>query len=329
MTLHDSGYKHWQGEHLGIWSRRAVIAITGLKSCLQVKWMRYLVTLCWGAAMAQVAVLFCLGQLLVSDSAVVRWLGTLNPQFQTIGQVLTTWLEQHPEVSVRATYDVLFFFFSTPLSTFTLIAIALAIPHLITRDLSSNAMIVYASKAIGRFDYLAGKFGTVLGLVALTWLGPVLLAWLLGNFLSPNWGFFWHSRLALGHSLLFVAAGMLILGILGLGVSASSGRARSTVSLWIALWLLGNGLVPIAIQTKPWLKFLSFKFNLDQISLAIFKLKEDLHVLQDNLPFLREMMDRRLDQGGWQQPELGGAVFGLAIMLVVALVILIRKARPQ
>lgn len=329
MTLHDSGYKHWEGQHLGIWSRRAVIAVTGLKSCLQVKWMRYVVTLCWALAMAQVAVLFALGQLLVSDSAVVRWLGNLNPQFQTIGRVLTTWLEQHPEVSVRATYDALFFLFAAPLSTFTLIAIALAIPHLITRDLSSNAMIVYASKAVGRFDYILGKFGTLFGLMLLTWLGPVLAAWLLGNFLSPNWGFFWHSRLALGHSLLFVGVSMVVLGILGLGVSASSGRARSTVSMWIALWLLGNGLVPIALQTKPWLKFLSFKFNLDQIALAIFKLKNDLTVLQDNLPFLRDMMERRIDQAGWQEPDIGGAILGLAVMLSIALVILLRKARPQ
>ena len=47
MPLHDVNYKHWEGTHLGVWSRRWAIAKNGLVACLQVRWMAYLVVLCW------------------------------------------------------------------------------------------------------------------------------------------------------------------------------------------------------------------------------------------------------------------------------------------
>lgn len=329
--LNSSRYEHWQGRHCGIWQRRAVIAGNGLRSCLQIKWMRYLLTLSWGAALVQVALLFGVGQLLVTDSAIVRWLGHLDPGLRNFGRAMIGWLEQHPHVSVRTTYDLFFFYFADGLMTFNLVAIALAIPHLVTRDLSSHAIVIYSSKAIGRFDYLLGKFGTLLGLMSLMWLGPVVVAWFFSNLLSPSWHFFWHSRLALGHAVLYVASGMVILGILALGVSAMSGHAKVTVSAWVGFWLLGQALVPIAIETKPWLKFASFKFNLEQVALWIFQLKNDFDLAQENMPlfsdFLAQM--RRRSALALENPELNAALAGLGVMLVLSVAVLLRKARPE
>jgi len=328
---HDTSYQHWEGAHLGIWRRRAVIAANGLRSCLQVKWMRYLITLCWAGCLVQVTLLFCLGQLLIADSVVVQWLGNLNPQLQAIARALVGWLEQHPEISVRTTYNLLFYFFSANLLTFTLIAIALAMPHLITRDLSSNAIIVYSSKAIGRFDYLLGKVMTLYGLMTLTWLGPVCVAWFLGNLLSTNWHFFWHSRVALGHALVYALCSMTILSVLALGISAISVRAKATVSIWIAFWVLGNALVPIGLHTKPWLKFFSFSFDLEQISLAIFRLKNDFDLATTNIPFFGDMLRglRRQANSVLQTPEPGAAIWGLAVMLALAALIVWRKVKPE
>lgn len=324
-------YQHWEGVRHGIWYRRGVIAGNGLRGCLQVKWMRYLVTLCWASALVQVLILFFLGQLLVTDSAIVRWLRNLNPQLEAIGRSLIMWLEQRPDVSVRATYDILFYYFTSNLLVLTLVAIAMAIPHLITRDLSSNAILVYSSKALNRFDYLIGKFGTLLGLMLLTWLGPVIAAWFFGNLLSPNWHFFWHSRVAIGHAATVVALSMIILGVLGLGVSAVSGQTKATVSTWMFLWLVGEALVPIASQTKPWLKFLSFKFNLDQLALSVFQLRQDFSLVQEKIPLFGEIIAnmRRRSSLALENPELGGAACGLAVMLVIAVIIVLKKARPE
>src|SRR5205085_5502011 len=195
-------------------------ARNGILACLQNKWMRHLVVLCWIAALIMVALLFFVGQLLVADSMVVQWMANLNPGLQAFARMLTTWLEQHPEISVRTTQNLLLCYFCMYLMRLSIFALGMAIPVLITRDLASNAIIIYSSKAISRGDYLLGKFATAFGLIALIWLGPVCAAWFMGNLLAPDWRFFWHSRAALGHALVYGLGSMSILSVLALGVSA-------------------------------------------------------------------------------------------------------------
>ena len=331
MPLHDASYKHWDGQHLGIWHRRAVIAANGLKSCLQNKWMRHLIVLCWGAALIMVAFLFTVGQLLVKDSIIVQWAANFNPQLQAFVQSLIGWLEDHPQISVRTTQNVMFYFFSTNLVTFSFVAIAIALPFLITRDLSSNAIIVYSSKAVGRFDYLLGKFATVFGLLTLTWLGPLCVAWFMGNFLAPNWNFFWHSRAALGNVLLYVVSSMTILSLLALGISSISSKEKVAVSLWIVWWVVGSILVPIAESTKPWLRYFSFSFDLSQISMAVFHLGDDIRAAQNSIPILGELL-RNIPEKTYammDNPAIIGAIFALAVMLAMAVFIIAKKVKPE
>lgn len=331
MTLYDSSYQHWSGGHRGIWWRRAVIAGTGLRACLKGRWMRYLISCCWALALVQVALIFLLGQLLIPDSIVVRWVGNLNPQLQSLARGLMTWLVDHPEISVKSTYNLSFYFFSTRLLGFAIIAVALAVPYLITRDLAGNAIVIYSSKAISRFDYFLGKFGTLFGVLALAWLGPVCLAWSLGNLLATDWRFFWHSRQALGHSAGFVLIGMVVLSLLGLGVSALSGREKNTVGAWIAFWLIGNALVPIGRDARHWLRYGSFYYDLKQIALSIFTLKDDLQAAQDNLPFFGQMLSGIRERTLWgiEHPEWQVPSMVLGGMALLALVVVMRKVKPE
>jgi hypothetical protein len=331
VALHDIRYRHWEGPHEGIWLRRATIAATSLEACLENRWTRYLLGFCWLLALVQVAVLFCVGQLLVADSVVVQWAAGLNPQLQAFVRGLTTWLEQHPEISVRVAQNLLFYRFAATLVPPSIIAVALTIPHLVTRDLASNAIVVYASKAIGRFDYVLGKAGAVLGLLTLTWLGPVLAAWLVGNLLAPNWNFFWHSRVPLANALLFILPGMVFLAILGLGVSALSGQEKATVGLYVALWLIGNAFIPLGHVTQPWLKQLSFHYDLQQYGLKLFKPLDDIKTAQDNVPILGEVirqMQRRARNAEAPKPPQTTwpalAVFALCSAGVVA-----ARTKPQ
>jgi len=331
MPLHDSSYKHWTGAHLGIWRRRAIIARQGLKSSLENRWMRHLLVVCWAGALLHATLLFALGQLLVTDGLMTQWTEHLNPALQAFVRTLTQWLEQHPEISVRTTENILFYVVSGWLLPLSLIAIAQVIPHLITRDLSSNAITIYASKAVGRMDYLLGKFATVFSLLALTWLGPLVVAWLIGNLLAPNWHFFWHSRLALLNTLVYVIGAMFILSLLALGVSAISRKEKSTVAIWVAWWIVGYVLIGIAHETKPWLRHLSFKYDLDELGLAVFRLHDDVRLAQENIPILGEML-RNVKPETFEAlrvPAITGSVIALVIMMAVACVILARKLKPE
>ena len=293
--------------------------------------MRYLVTLCWLLCLAQVTVFFFVGQLLIPDSIIVKWLGNLNPQLQLLGRGLMDWLVKNPQISVHSTYNFFMYFFSTRLLGISILAVALAIPHLISRDLAGNAMVIYSSKAIGRLDYFLGKFGVLFGLLCLTWLGPVCVAWFLGNLLATDWSFFWHSRAALANALVFVLSGMVTLSFLGLGVSAISARERNTVALWVAWWLVGNALVPLGRRTNTWLEYLSFQFDLKQVSLAVFRLQTDLDAARENLPFFGEMLKgvRGNTLAALENPEWMRPAGALALMAVLAAVVIARKVRPQ
>ncbi len=331
MARHDVRYQHWEGRHEGIWHRRGVIAEAGLRACLQNKWTRYLVGLCWLVALVYVAVLFGIGQLLVADSIIVKWAANLSPELQGIVRGLTSWLEQHPEISVRVTQNLLFYRFATMLAPAALIAVALTVPHLITRDLGSNAIVVYASKAITRWDYVLGKAGIVLGMLTLTWLGPVLASWALGNVMAPNWNFFWHSRLALLNTLLYVLVAMVFLTVLGLGISALSSREKATVGVYVVLWLVGNAFVPLGAATKPWLQQLSFQYDLQQYALSVYRPEKDLAVARENLPFLGEMLAGigRREMSPWQQRDTQMTWPALVVFAALAAGVVSARTKPE
>lgn len=331
MPIHNSTYQHWDGTHLGIWRRRWVIAMNGLRGAFQGKWMRHIAVLCWGASLIQIAFMFFLGQLLVKDSIVVRWVGTFNSALQGGVSALTGWLETHPELSVATAQNFLFYYFCKHLTVFSFLALALAIPHLITRDLGSNAIIIYSAKAINRMDYLIGKFLAVFLLLCITWLGPAVTAWLLGNLLSPHWSFFWHSRAVLGHVLLFLVLAITVLSVVALGISAIAARDRTTVAVWTLWWVIGVPLVGISTMTRPWLKYLSLNFNLNQLALGIFRIDLDYTRAQENIGFLRESLRdmRRRAPELLTAPEVTGSVIALVLILIVAVVVIQKKVRPE
>ena len=153
-------------------------------------------------------------------------------------------------------------------------------------DLSSRAIIIYRSKALGQGDYLFGKFMAVFGLLGFVWLLPIIQAWLLGCLLSPEWSFLWHARLALFQSIGFVVASITFLSLLAMGVSALSQREKATTVIWLVLWILGHFLAKSQGEDHPWLAYLSFTHILDQWAIQLFNPSAHVSQLMENLPIL-------------------------------------------
>jgi hypothetical protein len=331
MPIHDIRYQHWEGTHVGLWGRRLVIARNGLMACLQTKGVWQFVVMCWLSGLVMTALLFLVGQLLVADSVVVQWAGNLNPQLQMFVRLLTTWLEQHPEISVRTTQNILFYFYATYFFRVSIFAVGIAIPLLTTRDLASNAIIIYSSKAVSRGDYLLGKFLTPFTLMTLIWLGPVCASWFVGNLLAPDWRFFWHSRVALGHVLVFGLVSMTVVSLLSLGMSSVSTKEKLTPAFWYMWWAIGFAITNIAVHTQPWLMHLSFNYNLEQISKAIFSPATDVKIAQDNIPLLGDMLRniKPEDMERFAAPALNGATVATVVMLLIAALIIRKRVKPE
>ena len=331
MSLYRSAYQHWNGQYQGIWYRRYAIAANGIQTAWTNKWTSNMVMVAWILSIVQAALLFGIGQLLVKDSVIYTLVEQLQPQLQTFANGLMSWIVAHPEISVRSTYSFIFYFFAGWMKTFSLIIIALIIPSLISRDLSSKAIIIYSSKAVSRFDYFLGKFFSVFGLVSAAWLLPVCSAWLLGGLLAPDWTFLWHSRMALFKSIGYIVFATSFLSILAMGVSAISTKEKSATVLWVVLWVLGNVLSNIGAKTEPWIRHLSFNYNLEQFSLKLFQPMTELTLLQDNVPvvgnLLRGIPLYRFPM--FQQPQFSGAMLTCGIMTFIAILILNWKVKQE
>jgi hypothetical protein len=331
MPLHDAHYQHWDGVHTGIWDRRRVIAQNGLSACLRGRLLRYVVVVSWGGGLVLAGFLFFLGQFLVPDSILVRFANQISPDVRAFIRMMTSWLVDHPEVSVGTTQNVLFYYYGVYSINVSVVALGMVLPNLITRDLASNAIVIYSSKAMTRGDYLLGKFSTAFGVIALTWLAPVCGAWFIGNLLAPDWSFFWHSRMALLHVLTYGVMSMSILSVLALGVSAISSREKSTPALWFSWWVLGVAVQPIAVHTSPWLRHVSFGYDLRQMGLAIFHVGRELQKAQDSIPIIGHMLGSPSEE--WREalshPTVGGSLLGLAIMLLAAGLIIRKRVVPE
>ena len=135
----------------------------------------------------------------------------------------------------------------------------------------------------------------------------------------------------MSNTLLYVLLSMVVLSVLALGVSAVSPREWVPVVLWIAWWLLGTVFVTIAAETKPWLKYLSFKHDLGEIALAIFRLNDDLKLAQDNIPVLGEMLKnvKPATFEALRNPATVGSIIALALMLMTAVIVLARKVKAE
>jgi hypothetical protein len=90
-------------------------------------------------------------------------------------------------------------------------------------------------------------------------------------------------------------------------------------------------LAPIAMQTKPWLRHLSFNFNLDQIALAVFRIGDDIKSAQDNIPILGDML-RQISAravAALSAPAIGGALLALFVMLGLAAWVISKRVKPE
>ncbi len=286
MTLIEQPYRHWLGEHQGIWARRRVIAQTTLEAWLAAPWIKRTVFGCWTACLGMVALLFILSQFVDSKSALAEWLGQENPSTLLLIGMLEGWLKQDPELVAGVPWALLFGFYSFALFWPTLLVLTMAIPRVISRDLATRAIVIYQAKAVSKWDYLMGKAGALLGLMALTWLGPLVVAWFASNLMAPTWTFFWHTRGALGSLLVFVGFSIVFLTILALGLSSVSAKEKAVTTTWLCVWLLGWGLEGLGSvdshnEGAGWLRHLSFRYNLSQVQRRAFDPTEKLQRLRE------------------------------------------------
>src|SRR5438105_8821491 len=173
MPIFDQGYQHWEGKLSGHAWRWLTITRQGARAQFKNRWVRGVMILAWIPALILAVFMILWG--LLEQKANAAFLETLVHMFDLPAAIQTAPKDYRGPVWTVA-YE---YFFRVELYI-SMGLVLLVGPGLISRDLRFNAMPLYFSKPLRRFDYFVGKLaviGVCLGAVVVV---PALIAYLLG-----------------------------------------------------------------------------------------------------------------------------------------------------
>lgn len=289
----NAEYRRWKGESVGVWSRRRSIARYGLRLCLSGKAIKVFLVLAFSQALVLSAVFFVFGQLMSPGSALIGWLESIGgTEVTAMVNAITSWALLYPEICVDGIYRIMFFFmkFSSPF--LSLIIVALFVHRLIAHDMASQAIVIYNSKALTRWDYLIGKFCIVASILSVIWILPVVVSWVIGNMLSPDWSFFVHSFPSLMRGLVVGLVAVVSLSCLAMLVSSFARKTGAAVAYWVLGWLVLRFVASVASLAHPSLSYLSPLDALSTFSSGVFRMQDLLTDARSMLPFFDSFFGR-------------------------------------
>jgi ABC-type transport system involved in multi-copper enzyme maturation permease subunit len=227
MPIFDQGYQHWQGTLSGHGWRWLTIARQGVRTNLRNRWIRILT----------------LGSLIPSVGLVavlVLW-GFLEQQAEFAQKMLSIFFDRdlldQPGATRIMVWTLAFDIFFKIQLYVAMVLILLVGPNLVSQDLRFNAIPLYFSRPLRRFDYFLGKLGVIAGFLGMVMIVPAVLAWVLGVIFSLKMSIIadtWRLPLGgIGYGLVVaISAGLFVLAL-----SSLTRNSRYVSAMWIGVWL--------------------------------------------------------------------------------------------
>lgn len=320
----------WRDAPRGVGYRRWTMVSTGLRHLFRLRLFKILLGLAWSGGIAVAALGFLFSQSVTTGGWVETGAAHLGPRAEAIASAVAALVLLYPDVCIGGWFTLLFWAHSFLGLTLSLVALTAMVPRLITRDRATNALTVYLSRPLTSSDYLLGKLGIIVGMLACMWTGPLLFGWLLSVVFAPNSDFIVYSFTPLSRALLFHAVGLVTLAAVALGVSAVSRTSRNTVILWLGLWLV-LGAVTKPPGAPPWLRRASFSHNLGEVRQGIFQLDSALLTAAEDLPLFDQNFAQTLARAGHraESPDFKSALVALAGFVALGAVVFFRRLRPE
>lgn len=320
----------WRDRPRGIAYRRWVIISTGLRQLLRLRFFRILLGLAWFAGL-----LIAISGLLFSQSvASGGWLENLathiGPRAEAVVAAFGAFVVLYPDICVRGLFTFVFWVHSFLGLWLSLFALSVMVPRLITLDRATNALTAYLSRPITSVDYLLGKLGTIAGILALLWTGPLLFGWSFSMLFATDRDFIIYSFAPLLRALLFNGIALVSLSAIALGVSALSRSSRNTIIIWMGLWLV-FAFVAAQPHAPEWICRASFTHNLGEVRQEVFRLDSALSDAGSQLPFLDQKVAYNLTQASKraESTDFSGAFIALAAFCGLSSFVFFRKLRAQ
>jgi ABC-2 type transport system permease protein len=130
-------------------------------------------------------------------------------------------------------------------SFFVMLLVMVAGPNLISQDLRFNALPLYFSRPLRRWDYFLGKLGVIAALVAAVAVIPAVVAYLLGVCFSLDLTVIRDTWRLLPASILYGLLIAVSAGTLMLALSSLSRRSLYVGISWVGLWIISAAVATV------------------------------------------------------------------------------------
>jgi ABC-2 type transport system permease protein len=262
MPIFDQGYQHWHGRLSAHTWRWLTITRHGVRAQFKNRWVRIVILFAWLPALALAGILATWGLIEQKASLVAPLLA----MFRLPEEIITD--PRNYRVTIwTISYE---YFFSFEMF-FSMVLVMLVGPNLISQDLRFNAIPLYFSRPLRRFDYFVGKLGVIgfyLGVVA---VGPAVLAYVLGLLFSLDLGVVRDTARLLFASIVYGLVVIMSAGTLMLAMSSLSRNSRYVAVLWVVIWFVSGGTAAAlrGLLRRDWCPIAAYTQNLTRICRAL------------------------------------------------------------
>jgi len=231
MPIFDQGYQHWDGQLSGHGWRWLTVTRQGVRAQMKNR-------------LTRVVLLFALLPAIGLALTLIAW-GLLEQQADFIRPLfaflrLPRELMEGPKAFRQPIWSAAFHFFFSFEMFFSMILVMLVGPGLISQDLRFNAIPLYFSRPLRRFDYFLGKLGVIGFFLALVAIVPAVLAYLLGVLFSLDFSVFKDTWRLLAASIGYGLVIVLSAGTLMLALSSLSRNSRYVGLFWVGIWIISG-----------------------------------------------------------------------------------------
>ncbi len=320
----------WREVPRGVAYRRWSIVATGLRQLIRTRFFKILISVAWSAGLMIAVAGFAFSQSLASGGWLENFAVRIGPRAEALFTVLTGLVAMFPDIVVHGVFTVIFWAHSFLGLWLSLLALTVLVPQLITRDRGSNALIVYLSRPLTSTDYLLGKLGIIVGVIALMWTGPLLCGWLLSMLFATDRDFIVYSFSPLARALAFNGLALVSIAAIALGVSALGRKPQITTVAWMCLWIV-FGVMAAPPRAPNWIKRMSFTRDLSEVRQEVFRLDSALSDAAQQLPLLDQRFVGNLSAAGKkaEASDVNGALVGLGLFVAGSSFVFFRKLRPE
>jgi ABC-2 type transport system permease protein len=230
MPIFDQGYQHWKGPLTGHAWRWRAITQEGVRVQLHNRVLKLLLFVAWLPALALVAFVALWGLVEQGGEGVIGLVRRFLP-----AEILLD-----PRAYRAAMWTLAYsYFFKAEMILIMLLVVA-AGPSLISADLRFNALPLYFSRPLTRWDYFIGKLGVIAALVGAVAVVPAVFAYFVGLCFSLDLSVVKDTYPVLLGSIAYGVLITLSAGTLMLALSSLSRRSLYVGISWFGLWWVSS-----------------------------------------------------------------------------------------